>query len=226
MGPWCRQADRLDAGAQGHWVTQLQQCQVTTGLVLRVVRRQQHPQHRNQELVGWPDVQTQCSQEHTVLWRPYPSAEQTGRLLTLPGPWACQEPALPAPPWQHSPVFPGAGTVSKHWPRETVTCRQHPLGCNEWPSAHMGSTVLNACLPRPLSILSIPAPNDPAGHAGLPTSCDRTRGHWGSAGTWSLGRKHRKRGQGRAEEEVVHNLSYLHTPASWFLQGGAGKGLN
>lgn len=52
MGPWCRQADRLDAGAEGHWVTQLQQCQVTAGLVLRVVRRQQHPQHRNQELMG------------------------------------------------------------------------------------------------------------------------------------------------------------------------------
>lgn len=52
MGPRCRQADRLDAGTQGHWVTQLQQCQVTTGLILRVVRRQQHPQHRNQEFMG------------------------------------------------------------------------------------------------------------------------------------------------------------------------------
>lgn len=52
MGSWCRQADRLDSGTQGHRVTKLKQCQVTTGLILRVVRRQQHPQHRNQELMG------------------------------------------------------------------------------------------------------------------------------------------------------------------------------
>lgn len=52
MGSWCRQADRLDSGTQGHRVSQLQQCQVTTGLVLREVRGQQHPQYRNQELPG------------------------------------------------------------------------------------------------------------------------------------------------------------------------------
>lgn len=43
---------------------------------------------------------------------------------------------------------------------------------------------------------------------------------WLGLGVWEVG------GQGRAEEEVVPDLSYLHMPASWFLQGGAGKGLD
>lgn len=59
----------------------------------------------------------------------------------------------------------------------------------------MGSTTLNACLPWPLSIPSIPAPNDPAGHAGLPTSYDRQVGSEGclGLGVWEAGVGSRKR---------------------------------
>lgn len=42
-------------------------------------------------------------------------------------------------------------------------------------------------------------------------------------GVWEVGVG---RGQGQAEEEIVPSLPYLYTPASWFLQEEAVKGLD
>lgn len=61
------QADGLDASAQGHRATQLQQCQVTAGPVLGVVREQQHLSQGHRERAGRGGAQVQRPQAHAVL---------------------------------------------------------------------------------------------------------------------------------------------------------------